>query len=330
MFSGKSFKLAIAALLAAALAGSDGFAQGPPGGGGYPGGGGGRRGGGGGGRGFDPGAWFDMRANGRTSVPISEFANPRDPDASQLQAWAAQQGITGGQINRDQFSQYLQERMAARGAGGPGGGRRGGGGGPGSTPPGPSGAPGVPSEGGAAPGGAVPQGAPVPPEEEEKPVTFHRPGKLPKGIPDWFAKLDTDNDGQVGLYEWKEAGRSLEEFRKIDRNGDGFITVDEAMRVAKANVPAGKSDGGNSARSGDESAEESSSNRIPVAVTTTNDNTGDRADRPSRRSGGGNNGNRQWSNRGNGGGRKQGGGQGNGGQRGGNQGGQGQDDSGDN
>jgi Ca2+-binding EF-hand superfamily protein len=75
-------------------------------------------------------------------------------------------------------------------------------------------------------------GVPIPVEEEEvvkKPVVY-RAGNLPKDIPDWFKQIDTDGDGQIGLYEWKVSGRSLEEFRKIDRNNDGFLTIDEVMR----------------------------------------------------------------------------------------------------
>jgi Ca2+-binding EF-hand superfamily protein len=71
--------------------------------------------------------------------------------------------------------------------------------------------------------------APPAEEEEKKPVVY-RAGKLPKELPGWFAQLDTDNDGQIGLYEWRAGGRSIEEFQQIDRNGDGFLTIEEVMR----------------------------------------------------------------------------------------------------
>jgi Ca2+-binding EF-hand superfamily protein len=72
---------------------------------------------------------------------------------------------------------------------------------------------------------------PTPIEEEEiKKPTVYRAGNLPKDIPSWFAQYDTDGDGQIGLYEWKATGESLDKFRQIDRNNDGFITIDEAMR----------------------------------------------------------------------------------------------------
>jgi Ca2+-binding EF-hand superfamily protein len=65
---------------------------------------------------------------------------------------------------------------------------------------------------------------------EGKRVGPYRDGKLPSELPAWFIPMDTDHDGQIGLYEWKTSGRPLEEFDAIDRNGDGFLTVDEVLR----------------------------------------------------------------------------------------------------
>src|SRR5207245_9281624 len=58
-------------------------------------------------------------------------------------------------------------------------------------------------------------------------------GKLPKDIPAWFDQLDTDRDWQIGLYEWVKSERSIEEFRIIDRNEDGFLTIDEVMTYVR-------------------------------------------------------------------------------------------------
>jgi lysophospholipase L1-like esterase len=49
----------------------------------------------------------------------------------------------------------------------------------------------------------------------------------PIPLPDWFRQLDTDGDGQIGLYEWRASGRPLDEFQRLDRNQDGFLTADE-------------------------------------------------------------------------------------------------------
>jgi Ca2+-binding EF-hand superfamily protein len=75
---------------------------------------------------------------------------------------------------------------------------------------------------------------PAEPLPTERP-TVYRAGKLPKELPAWFAQLDTDQDGQVGLYEWVRAGRSLSEYQTNDFNDDGFLTAEEVLRVAKNN-----------------------------------------------------------------------------------------------
>jgi Ca2+-binding EF-hand superfamily protein len=74
---------------------------------------------------------------------------------------------------------------------------------------------------------------PVEDEGEKKP-TIYSASNLPQNIPVWFRECDTNKDGQVALYEWRAAGKSIEEFQTYDRNGDGFITIDEAMRFAVA------------------------------------------------------------------------------------------------
>ncbi len=64
--------------------------------------------------------------------------------------------------------------------------------------------------------------------EESQPAAAHN-DKLPAGLPDWFRKLDTDGDGQVGLYEWRKSGRPFEEFFRMDRNADGLLTAEEVL-----------------------------------------------------------------------------------------------------
>jgi Ca2+-binding EF-hand superfamily protein len=79
-------------------------------------------------------------------------------------------------------------------------------------------------------------------EEEEldrKPVVFRAGGKMPAGLPPWFKELDTDGDGQVALYEWRRAGKDLDEFKNWDLNDDGLITPEEAIKVLVMNSPKG-------------------------------------------------------------------------------------------
>ena len=60
-----------------------------------------------------------------------------------------------------------------------------------------------------------------------------RPTRLPdlKDGPLWFRKLDRNRDGDVSRKEWMF---SEEEFRRIDTDGDGLISVEEAERYDRA------------------------------------------------------------------------------------------------
>jgi Ca2+-binding EF-hand superfamily protein len=67
------------------------------------------------------------------------------------------------------------------------------------------------------------------PEEDRRPVVY-RADNLPLDkLPPWFKDVDTDKDGQIGLYEWRRAGKSIAEFMAMDRNNDGFLTVEEVL-----------------------------------------------------------------------------------------------------
>lgn len=65
---------------------------------------------------------------------------------------------------------------------------------------------------------------------DSKPVVIAA-GKLPAGMPEWFARLDSDQDGQVAMYEWRRAGLSIEEFQKLDSNDDGFLVPHEILKL---------------------------------------------------------------------------------------------------
>lgn len=53
-----------------------------------------------------------------------------------------------------------------------------------------------------------------------------------------FLPGDQDHDGQIGFYEWRRfAGRSMSEFRELDRNRDGFVTPRE-VAIARPDLDA--------------------------------------------------------------------------------------------
>jgi Ca2+-binding EF-hand superfamily protein len=80
-------------------------------------------------------------------------------------------------------------------------------------------------------------------DDEKKRPTIIRAGSLPRDFP--YAVLDQqgDNDGQVGLYEWKKSGKVIKEFVTMDLNNDGFLTVDEYYRWRKQGEDAARASG---------------------------------------------------------------------------------------
>lgn len=59
--------------------------------------------------------------------------------------------------------------------------------------------------------------------------------RLPAGLPTWFAEKDTNRDGQVMMSEFASEwpDEKLAEFKRYDRNGDGFITPRECLAGMK-------------------------------------------------------------------------------------------------
>lgn len=46
-----------------------------------------------------------------------------------------------------------------------------------------------------------------------------------------YTEVDSDRDGQLGLYEWKKSKRPLAQFNQMDVNHDGFLTPAELKRA---------------------------------------------------------------------------------------------------
>jgi Ca2+-binding EF-hand superfamily protein len=243
-------------------------------------GGGGPGGGGGGGGNFDPNQIFNMMSQGADTLSVDtliSFAQRRDPNAADnINQFLQRNGIANGFLTREQYAQYFQEAMAQRG--GQGGGRRGmpfnedtarqmfaqldknsDGYLTADEMPGDlkanlqqwdkdkdgkisldeylDYARNRASQGRGMGGFGDEQEEPY---EEDKRQLVYRANNLPKELPPWFGQLDRDKDAQVSLYEWKQAGRTIDEFLKYDLNGDGFLTIDEVLRVEARNRPAGQ------------------------------------------------------------------------------------------
>ncbi len=193
--------------------GTPGGMSGPGGGMGVPGGGFGGPGGGMGGRNQNPEdrAIGRMREQDRNQDGKVAFD---EADSRLKENWKVIDANNDGYVDLDEYKGYYVAQSGGRGPGGPGGG---------FDPNNPN-------------GGWGPGGEQRPFEkkdtEEERPVAM-RYGKLPKDLPEWFDKLDDDKDGQVGLYEWRKAGKDMAEFTGMDLNADGLVTADEYLRFAR-------------------------------------------------------------------------------------------------
>lgn len=104
------------------------------------------------------------------------------------------------------------------------------------------------------PGAGDSKPAPKPPKVRQK-VTLK--------LPDEYRSKDKDKDGQIGMYEWSRTDYAG--FRRLDLNGDGFITPLELSRagrskrtssadVVSVSSSAGSSATGSSSRSSSGSA----------------------------------------------------------------------------
>jgi len=259
------YRLPICAALLSCItfAGSTAWSQGPggpPGGGpgGGPGGFGGRGGGG-----FNPEDFFNrLDRNGNGQIDPDEIQN--SPMRRMFESGGRD---LSKPITKQEFTDLQNQMMQRfRGMGGRGGGP-GGPGGPGmappaeGAPPAPPGGPGGTSEpneergrrgrgrrgerGGDErsgsendPGRGGPAAPPTPPggalaaKQPGKPgapgnTTRARP-RITIDLPEQYASRDTNKDGQLGLYEWPKT--DLATFKRLDLNGDGFVTPQELDR----------------------------------------------------------------------------------------------------
>jgi hypothetical protein len=64
---------------------------------------------------------------------------------------------------------------------------------------------------------------------QEIPIYERAADRKAKDAPLWFSNYDRSGDGHIAVYEWP-AGR-LNEFRALDVNNDGFITLEEAKKA---------------------------------------------------------------------------------------------------
>jgi hypothetical protein len=212
---------------------------GPGGPGGWGGGGqGGGQGGWGGGQ-MDPDSRFnEMDVNPKDGkLSKDELRNSRR-GSRLLDAFDQHDTNRDGAIDQNEYRAYFSAAMSGGwgGGGGPGGGGGGPGGWGGGGPGGPGGW-----------GNRDEQKKPIEEQDEPKPVVY-RFGHLPQGLPPFFIDADSDKDGQIGLYEWVKYYDSSEsrmiEFKALDTNTDGLLTVEEYMRVKKINPTSLTGSGG--------------------------------------------------------------------------------------
>jgi Ca2+-binding EF-hand superfamily protein len=75
--------------------------------------------------------------------------------------------------------------------------------------------------------------------------------RLPKEMPGWFARTDTNGDGQIAMAEfttsWSDS--KVAEFSRYDINGDGYITAQECLKAEgkPASGTAGRPSSGDNA-----------------------------------------------------------------------------------
>lgn len=97
--------------------------------------------------------------------------------------------------------------------------------------------------------------------------------RLPKGLPDWFARNDGNGDGQVAMAEFSASWSDsvIRDFHKFDLNDDGFITAKECLKATDKGAMRGVSSGGSS--SGSSPRDSSSTSTATAAPAGASDST---------------------------------------------------------
>ena len=179
------------------------------------------------GRGMDPNMIFNFMSGGKDYIVVAEMlANPmvqaRDPGAKdRIEAFMQRNGITNGQLTRDQFAQFMQERTTELAR--PNGRRR-------AEPRRRF------ADARAATADPNGDGSNEPVVEDKRPTALPR-HQLAQGAAH-VVRLHFDSgfgQGRPGRPVRVEERGPLRRAssRRGTSNGDGFITIEEAMRVAK-------------------------------------------------------------------------------------------------
>jgi len=94
------------------------------------------------------------------------------------------------------------------------------------------------------------------PRREKKPKP-----RMTVDLPEQYAAQDKDQDGQLGLYEWKLS--AIAQFKALDKNGDGFLTPRELTTAAEQTASQSGSGSGGS------STDTSAAAKTPAPTATT-------------------------------------------------------------
>ena len=98
--------------------------------------------------------------------------------------------------------------------------------------------------------------------------------RLPKGLPEWFARNDANADGQVAMAEYSASwsNSTAKEFAQFDINNDGMITAKECLEATDAGIARGASSSSGSSSSSspksNSSSRTSSLSSTPAAEQT--------------------------------------------------------------